>query len=153
MPLDYRLGTGYTELQENCMKKIDKEKKLTVLGKETVFDGFLKFTEDLHIQGSFSGAIDAQGFLLIEKGAVCKTQYIRAASIIIEGTVYGSLTAADKIEMRTGSIVHGDVRAARIKIADGVSFEGAVQMIRDNAGVEGNLFSMHPEQLKQKLRG
>ena len=62
MPLDYRLGTGYTELQENCMKKIDKEKKLTVLGKETVFDGFLKFTEDLHIQGTFSGAIDAQGF-------------------------------------------------------------------------------------------
>lgn len=135
------------------MKKIDKEKKLTVLGKETVFDGFLKFTEDLHIQGIFSGAIDAQGFLLIGKGAVCKTQYIRAASIVIEGTVYGSLTAADKIEIKTGSIVHGDVRAARIKIADGVSFEGAVHMIRDNAGIDANLFSMHPDQLKQKLRG
>ena len=112
----------------------------------------MKFSEDLHIQGTFSGAIDAQGFLLIEKGAVCKTQYIRAASIVIEGTVYGSLTAADKIEMKVGSVVHGDVHAARIKIADGVSFEGAVHMIRDNAGVDGNLFSMHPEQLKQKLR-
>lgn len=134
------------------MKKIDKEKKLTVLGKETVFDGFLKFTEDLHIQGAFSGAIDAQGFLQIEKGAVCRTQYIRAASIIIEGTVYGSVTAADKIEMRTGCVVRGDVRAARIKIADGVSFEGAVQMIRDTAGVEGSLFSIQPGRLKQKLR-
>lgn len=134
------------------MRKADKEKKLTVLGKETVFGGFLKFTEDLHIQGSFSGAIDAQGFLLIEKTAECRVQYIRAASIIVEGTVYGSLTAADKIEMKSGSIVHGDVRAARIKIADGVSFEGTVQMIRDNAGGEGNLFSMHPEQFKQKLR-
>ena len=134
------------------MKKIDKEKKLTVLGKETVFDGFLKFTEDLHIQGAFSGAIDAQGFLLIEKGAVCKTQYIRAASIIIEGTVYGSITAADKIELRTGSVVRGDVRAARIKIADGVSFEGAVHMIRDAAGAENSLFSLQPDQLKQKLR-
>ncbi|MEL3905928.1 MAG: polymer-forming cytoskeletal protein [Treponema sp.] len=134
------------------MKKIDKEKKLTVLGKETVFDGLLKFTEDLHIQGTFSGAIDAQGFLLIEKGAVCRTQYIRAASIIVEGTVYGSLTAADKIEMKTGSVVHGNIRAARIKIADGVSFEGSVQMIRNTAAVDGNLFSMHPEQLKQKLR-
>ena len=134
------------------MKKIDKEKKLTVLGKETVFDGFLKFTEDLHIQGSFSGAIDAQGFLLIEKGAVCRTQYIRAASIIIEGTVYGSVTAADKIELRTGSMVRGDVRAARIKIADGVSFEGAVHMIQDTAGAENSLFSLQPDQLKQKLR-
>ena len=134
------------------MKKIDKEKKLTVLGKETVFDGLLKFTEDLHIQGVFSGAIDAQGFLLIEKGAVCRTQYIRAASIIVEGTVYGSLTAADKIEMKTGSVVHGNVRAARIKIADGVSFEGSVQMIRDASAVDTNLFSAHPDQLKQKLR-
>jgi len=134
------------------MKKINKEKKITVLGKGTVFNGFLKFTEDLHIQGSFSGAIDAQGFLLIEKGAVCKTQYIRAASIIIEGTVYGSLTAADKIEMKSGSIVHGDVRAVHIKIADDVSFEGAVHMIRDTAAIDGNIFSMHTDQFKQKLR-
>jgi len=134
------------------MRKIDREKKLTVLGKETVFDGLLKFSEDLHIQGRFSGAIDAQGFLLIEKGAVCKTQYIRAASIIIEGTVYGSLTAADKIEMRAGSVVHGNVRAARIKIADDVSFEGAVEMIRDTAALDNNLFSMSPDQIKQKLR-
>ena len=28
------------------MRKADKEKKLTVLGKETVFGGFLKFTEE-----------------------------------------------------------------------------------------------------------
>nr|WP_314992929.1 polymer-forming cytoskeletal protein [uncultured Treponema sp.] len=134
------------------MRKADKEKKLTVLGKETVFGGFLKFTEDLHIQGSFSGAIDAQGFLLIEKTAECRVQYIRAASIIVEGTVYGSLTAADKIEMKPGCVIRGDVRAARIKIADGVSFEGAVQMLRDTSGIEENIFSTHPNQLKQKLR-
>jgi len=133
------------------MRKINKEKKLTVLGKETEFDGFLKFTEDLHIQGTFSGAIDAQGSLLIEKGALCKTRSIKAASIIVEGTVYGSLTAADKIEMRSGSVVRGDVRAARVKIADGVSFEGSVHMIGDTSGLDVNLFSMYPKQLKQKL--
>ena len=134
------------------MKKIDKEKNLTVLGKETAFDGLLKFTDDLHIQGTFSGSIDAQGFLVIGKTAVCKTQYIKADSIIVEGTVYGSLTAADRIEMRTGCAVHGDISAARIKIADGVSFEGAVQMVRDTSGIDGNVFSMQPDQLKQKLR-
>lgn len=133
------------------MKKIDKEKKTTVLGKETVFDGCLKFTENLHIQGAFSGSIDAQGLLLIEKSAVCKTQYIKAASIVVEGIVYGPLTAADKIEIKTGSIVHGDLHAARIKIADGVSFEGSVEMLRDDAEFDVNLFSMQPEQFKQKL--
>ncbi len=133
------------------MKKNEKERKLTVLGKETVFEGMLQFTEDLHIQGAFSGAIDAQGFLLIEKDAVCKTNYIKAASITVEGTVYGSLTAADRIEMKAGSAVYGDITAARIKIADDVSFEGAVNMIRDTSLAENSLFSMQTNQLKQKL--
>ncbi|MGP1576253.1 MAG: bactofilin family protein [Treponema sp.] len=134
------------------MKKIYKEKKLTVLGKETSFEGLLNFTDDLHILGTFSGAIDAQGVLVIGKEAVCKTQYIRAASIIIEGTVHGTLTAADRVEMKSGSTVHGNVTAARIKIADGVAFEGAVRMIRDSAITENNLFSMQPAQLKENLR-
>lgn len=133
------------------MKKIDREGRTTVLGKETAFDGFLKFTDNLRIQGAFSGSIDADGFLWIEKSAVCKTQYIKAASIIVEGVVHGQLTAADKIEIRAGSVVRGDLHAARIKIADGVSFEGAVEMMRDDAELGGTLFAMPPEQLKQKL--
>ena len=134
------------------MKKNDKEKNITILGKETVFDGVLQFSDVLHIQGSFLGSIDSTGFLLIEKTSVCKTKYIKAESIIIEGTVYGALTAADRIEMKTGSAVYGDVTAARIKIADGVAFEGAVHMIKDESFIENSLFSMQSEQLKERLR-
>ena len=148
----YWLTAAFHLEKESTMKKNDKEKNITILGKETVFDGVLQFNDVLHIQGSFFGAIDSTGFLLIEKNSVCKTEYIKAESIIIEGTVYGTLTAADRIEMKTGSAVYGDITAARIKIADGVAFEGAVNMIKDASFVENSLFSMQSEQLKEKLR-
>ena len=45
-----------------------KEKSVTVLGKETVFDGVMKFSETLQIEGKFIGAIDSQGSLYISIG-------------------------------------------------------------------------------------
>ncbi len=134
------------------MKNRKKDGSLTVLGKETVFDGVLQFTDSLKIDGKFIGAIDSQGFLEISKTAECRVQYVKAASIEVEGSVVGSLTAADKIDLKTGCFVKGDITAGRIRIADKVSFEGAVRMIRNKNFAENNLFSIKSDQLKEQLR-
>jgi len=128
----------------------DKERDVTVFGLKTKFRGVLKFTEELHIAGSFDGTIDAQGALVIKKGASCTADYIKAASIILEGSVQGNLTAGDRIEMRSGSIVRGNITASRLRIADGVSFEGSVEMIRNNTDID--LFSTRSEVLKEQIR-
>lgn len=128
----------------------DKEPDITVFGEKTKFKGFLRFTEELHIAGTFDGTIDAQGSLVIKKGANCVVDYIKAASIILDGSVQGNLTAGDRIEMRSGSVVRGNVCASRLKIADNVSFEGSVEMIRTNADID--LFSTRSEVLKNQLR-
>ncbi len=128
----------------------EKERDITVFGVKTKFRGVLKFSEELHIAGSFDGTIDAQGALVIKKGASCTADYIKAASIILEGSVQGNLTAGDRIEMRTGSIVRGNITASRLRIADGVSFEGSVEMIRNNADID--LFSTRSEVLKNQIR-
>jgi len=128
----------------------DKERDITVFGVKTKFRGVLKFSEELHIAGSFDGTIDAQGALVIKKGASCNADYIKAASIILEGSVQGNLSAGDRIEMRTGSIVRGNITASRLRIADGVSFEGSVEMIRSNADID--LFSSRSEVLKNQIR-
>ncbi len=135
------------------MKNKKKDKAMTVLGKETVFDGFLKFSDSLKIDGKFVGAIDSQGLLYISKTAECRVQYAKAASIEVEGSVVGSLTAGDKVDLKTDSSVKGDITARRIRIADKVSFEGAVRMIRQNNNAEKNLFSIKSAQLKEQLRG
>jgi len=129
----------------------NKEKNITVLGRETVFDGVMQFSETLQIDGKFSGAIDSKGTLIISKTAECRVQYIKAASITVEGSVIGSLSAADKVDLRSESSVRGDITAGRIRIADNVSFEGAVKMIRNSSFTEKNLFSINSSQLKEQL--
>ncbi|UTY24103.1 bactofilin family protein [Treponema denticola] len=128
-----------------------KEKNITVLGKETVFDGVMKFSEALQIEGKFIGAIDSQGSLHISKSADCRVQYVKAASITVEGSVVGSLSAADKVDLKSGCSVKGDISAGKLRIADKVSFEGAVRMIKNNSFPEKNFFSIKSDQLKEQL--
>lgn len=128
----------------------EKEPEVTVFGEKTRFKGTLKFSEELHIAGSFEGSIDAQGALLIRKGAVVATDHVHAASIVVEGSVKGDLTAGDRIEMKTGSSVRGNVSSSRLRIADGVAFEGSVEMIRQVGDVD--LFSSRTDALKASLR-
>lgn len=104
----------------------------TTLGKETVFMGTLKFSESLKIDGRFEGEIDATGFLVISPNAEVKAKSIRASSIIVGGTVYGDLVAADKLELLPSAKVYGNVKTSRLRIADGVVFEGQCEMIRNS---------------------
>ncbi|MDR1748258.1 MAG: polymer-forming cytoskeletal protein, partial [Spirochaetaceae bacterium] len=87
----------------------EKEKNTTVFGRETVFQGVLEFTDNLVITGHFEGTIHARGALVIVKSAVCKVDQIQAASITIEGKVTGNLEATDRVEMKSGSEIHGNV--------------------------------------------
>jgi cytoskeletal protein CcmA (bactofilin family) len=128
----------------------EKEQEITVFGEKTRFRGVLRFSEELHIAGTFDGTIDAQGALVIRKGATCTADFVKAASIVVEGSVSGDLTAGERIEMRPGSTVRGNVTASRLRIADGVSFEGSVEMIRSTADVD--LFSTRSDALKKQLR-
>jgi len=131
-------------------KEKAKERDLTILGEKTRFAGVLKFTEDLHIAGKFEGTIEAEGNLVVRKGATCIADTIRAASIVVEGLVHGDLTAGDRVDMHAGSSVRGNVTASRLKIADGVNFEGSVEMIRANQ--DGfDLFSARSDILKSQL--
>ncbi len=109
----------------------------------------MRFTEELHIAGSFDGTIDAQGALVVKKGASCRADFIKAASIVVDGSVSGDMTAGDRIEMRSGSSVRGNIATSRLRIADGVSFEGNVEMIRSNPDID--LFSTRSELLKDQL--
>ena len=133
------------------MKNNDKIKNTTVLGKETVFNGVLKFSDDLYIEGKFTGAIDAKGNLYIAKGAVCEVQYIKATTIFVEGIVHGSITAVGDVELKPYSTVVGDIMATRLKIADNVLFDGAIHMASNTQAIKEDVFSLDISQFRQEL--
>jgi len=134
------------------MKNKDKEKNVTVLGKETVFNGVLKFTDILHIEGSFTGNIDATGFLHIAKGALCEVGHINVASIVVEGTVHGSINATGDVELKSHSNVVGDIVALRLKIADDVSFSGAIHMLNGVPSTANDIFAMDVSSFRESIK-
>ena len=127
-----------------------KEPKVVVFGPGTTFNGHLKFSESLCIQGKFRGTIDASGALIVDKGAVVETDHISVSSLIVYGTVVGAVHASDKIDMLPGAEVRGDVSAARLRIADGVLFEGQCSMTGIDKDVE--IFSRPTEEIKAELQ-
>jgi cytoskeletal protein CcmA (bactofilin family) len=108
----------------------------TTLGKETSFSGTLRFKDSLRIKGKFEGEIDSQGRLYIDGDAVVNARRIRASSVVVGGVVHGDIEAADRLEMLPSAKVYGNVRTSRLRIADGVVFEGTCEMIRDPAAFD-----------------
>jgi cytoskeletal protein CcmA (bactofilin family) len=127
-----------------------KEGRVVVFGNSTSFNGFLRFKESLCIQGKFKGTIEATGALIVDKGAVVEADYISVSSLMVYGTVIGAVRAVDKIDMFPGAEVRGDLTAARLRIADGVLFEGQCSMTGISKDVE--IFSRPTEEIKTELQ-
>jgi cytoskeletal protein CcmA (bactofilin family) len=58
--------------------------------------------------------------------------------------------ARDKVDMLGGAKVHGDVSAARLRIADGVLFEGKCKMTNVEKDIE--IFHRPTEEIKADLQ-
>jgi cytoskeletal protein CcmA (bactofilin family) len=125
------------------------ERISTTLGRETEFNGVMRFRDSLKIDGAFSGEIVSSGFLYIEQGASI-TANIRVGSVVVGGTVRGNIEATEKLEMLASGKVYGNIRTAKLKIADGVVFEGKCEMIKNPQAI--NIFSGPVEQLKKSAQ-
>jgi len=125
------------------------ERIATTLGRETSFSGIMQFHTTLKIDGRFQGKIISPGFLYIEEGAVVDAD-IAVGSVVIGGTVRGNVTAKENLELLPSGRLFGDIKTTKLKIADGVVFEGKCEMIRD--GEDLDVFTAHAEELKKQVK-
>jgi len=138
------------------MSKKDGKKKekaeIVILGKTTSFTGILKFNTTLRIQGIFKGTIDASGDLIVDKDAVVEADHITVSSLTIFGHITGTVHALNKVDMMSGAKVHGDVSAAKLRIADGVLFEGKCKMTNIDKEKDIEIFHRPTEEIKADLQ-
>lgn len=125
------------------------EKIKTTFGKSTVFKGVLRYKNSLKIDGKFDGEIISSGFLYVEKGAVVNAD-IRVRSIVIGGTIHGNIIAVEKCEMLESGKVYGNIRTTKLRIADGVIFDGKCEMIKAPESID--IFSATVEKLKSTVQ-
>ena len=127
----------------------NKEVSVVILGKQTSFNGSLKFSEILRVQGKVRGTIEATGVLIVDKDAVVDADSISVSSLTVYGTVVGDIRAVEKVDMMSGATVRGDITTARLRIADGVLFEGKCNMTGTDK--EPEIFSRPTEEIKAEL--
>ncbi|MFQ3547150.1 MAG: polymer-forming cytoskeletal protein [Termitinemataceae bacterium] len=142
-----------TKLEPRERKSLTERNKaqiVTTFGKDTKYTGFLKFKDTLRIQGRFYGTIEGQGDLIVDKDALVEVDRLSVVSLSVYGTVKGAIFALDRVDMFPGSSVQGDVTANRLRIADGVLFEGRCSMTDQEENIE--IFSRPTEDIKADLQ-
>jgi cytoskeletal protein CcmA (bactofilin family) len=97
------------------------------LNQGTKVNGKLTFEAQARVDGQVEGEIVAKDGLMIGESAVITAQ-VRAASIIIAGTVKGEITAFQRIEIRPSAKVHGNVTTPRLVVHEGALLDGRCSM-------------------------
>ena len=99
----------------------------TVIGPGITIEGEVSSQDEVVIGGVLRGKLAVEGPVTVEQEGVVEAD-IGAQSVSIGGNVTGNITATDRVELRTGGKLVGDVKTARLTIADGAMFKGNVDM-------------------------
>lgn len=91
-------------------------------------NGTLSGSSDLTIDTQFEGAIELPNSTVRIGTNGHVESSIVAREITVQGFVAGNLRAKDWIVLEQGSSVRGDLSSRRIRIDDGASFRGSVEM-------------------------
>src|SRR5688500_16894626 len=121
------------------------ERDIVNIGKSVVIKGELNGSEDLTIEGHVEGRIELKDHVLtIGPNGKIKAQ-VFAKAVIVLGEVNGNVTASEKVDIRDGGSVDGDIISPRVAIAEGAHFRGTVDMQR-----KGGQPGAQPQQAKKE---
>ena len=98
------------------------------IGKSVIIKGELSGSEDLYLDGEVEGNIDLHNHSLVigPNGRVRANVF--AKDVVIHGTVDGSVTGANKVELKKSALLNGDIITQRIVIEDGAFFKGSIDI-------------------------
>jgi len=104
--------------------------RMNDFGKSVAIKGELSGSEDLTLGGQMEGTISLPAHTLTVGPQAEVRADISAKAVVVMGSISGTVSAGDRVEIRaTGSVI-GDVTSPKLVIADGGSLRGKVEMTR-----------------------
>ena len=100
------------------------------IGKSVFIKGELNSREDLTIDGQVEGKIELKDHTLTIGSTGKTTAEVFAKALIVMGAINGNIAASEKVDLRDGAAVEGDIVAPRVVIAEGAHFRGSIDMQR-----------------------
>ena len=95
----------------------------TTIGPDAVFKGELRFEKGVKLLGKLEGEIASEGNLVIGEGAKLIGN-AKVGAIRLDGEVKGNLEAASKVQLSASARLEGDLKTARLEVAEGAVLVG-----------------------------
>ena len=107
---------------------------VTTIGETIVIKGELSADEDLVIEGQVEGTINLnQNVLTVSEHGKVKAEIV-AKTVVIVGAVWGSIIAAEKVDIRDTCLAEGDICTSRLVMAPGADVRGRIDMRQSQGG-------------------
>jgi cytoskeletal protein CcmA (bactofilin family) len=107
--------------------------EVSVIGKSITITGDITGSEPLHVEGRVKGSIRFEGaYLNIGPEATVQSS-ITAREVVVRGSINGNVNVSERIDIRCGGSLSGDVTAHSVSIEEGAYFKGSIDMRRTEA--------------------
>jgi cytoskeletal protein CcmA (bactofilin family) len=122
----------------------------TLVSRDTVIMGDIHFSGNLDIEGLVQGNIialpDKEAFVRVVHGGQVEGE-IRVPSIVINGTVDGTVFSSNRLELATHGRVNGDVFYSEVEMAAGSEVNGVLKHVMEpTSGINENGAGGSPEE-------
>ena len=117
-----------TDTEHPLRRFTDETERLeTVISSETHLKGNLETASSLELRGTIEGDCAIGGILWVRQGGGI-TGAITVEAAVLEGEVRGNIQAKERVELRSGSSLRGNIDAGSLAIAEGAFYKGKVKM-------------------------
>jgi cytoskeletal protein CcmA (bactofilin family) len=103
------------------------ERVTSVLGPGINWQGNLRGSGGVRIEGTFEGEISLRGLVVVGETGRVTCENLRANSVVVAGAVRGNVLA-EKLEIRSTGRVWGDVTVVAFATEEGAFLRGQVRM-------------------------
>lgn len=130
----------------------------TVLGPGIRWNGVMRGTGGVRIEGPMEGEISIHGLVVVGETGRVTCENLRANTVVVAGAVRGNITA-EKIEIRSTGRVWGDVTTVAFSTEEGAFLRGQVRMeervelnLDPETETQPNQITPPPENIEKKPR-
>ena len=98
-------------------------------------EGEVSCHEEMHVNGEIQGQLTLDHRLTVGPQGKAYAA-IKAKEVVISGMVKGNVEASERIVLKKGANLVGDVKTAGIVIEDGAYFKGGIDITRPGVKVD-----------------
>ena len=107
--------------------EVPAERLVSVISKNSVFDGNYVTDGDVRVEGEVKGDITCKGHVLICDGASVNAK-ISATSVSVAGRLSGEVTCSERFEAQPTARITSQISTPRLVIQEGAVVDGQIKM-------------------------